>query len=143
MHRLRGYRVPPPRSRWTSTLVADWFQCHSVTACGPSGLKVAVAADGDVWRRRPRPPALLRLCAAVAGLGAVRGSGQQLLVVVVAFVLVLGAFGGVLRGHNARILLEPGPDQRRNVRVCGTKVDQQGANLSFGEHVAASMSIKK
>lgn len=75
----------------------------------PSGLKVAVAADGDVWRQRPRSPALLRLRAAVAGLGAVWGGGQQLLVV--AFVLVVGAFRGVLRGHEARILLKPGPGQ--------------------------------
>lgn len=133
MHNPHGYRLfySHSRSRWASTLVTNWSQCLSVTACGPSRLKVAVAADGDVWRGRPRPPALLRLRAAVAARGAVRRGRQQLLVV--AFVLVVGTFRGVLRGHEARILLEPGPDQtEKSCESVRYQDSPAGGQMMFG-----------
>lgn len=78
----------------------------SISGCGLSGLELAVAADGDVGGGRPRLP-VFGVLAAVAGLGAAqvaRGARQY---VGVMAVLLTGAVGGVLRGCEGRILLQP------------------------------------
>lgn len=78
----------------------------STSGCGLSGLELAVAADRDVGGGRPRLP-VFGVLAAVAGLGAAqvaRGARQY---VGVMAVLLTGAVGGVLRGCEGRILLQP------------------------------------
>lgn len=75
-------------------------------AAGLSGLELTVAADGDVGGGGPRLP-VFSVLAAVAGLGAAqvaRGARQH---VGVMAVLLTGAVGGVLRGGEGRILLQP------------------------------------
>lgn len=126
--------LQPPQvascSKHTSSVstVTDRFKCHwlSLTRARTesiiSGLKLTVATNGDVWGGRPRSSAL-SLCATVTGLGAaqVAGGRRQQLGVVAMF--LVRAVRRVLWGHEGRILLQSGEEEKWERWGCDSILD--------------------
>lgn len=77
----------------------------SISDCSLSGLELAVAADGDVRRGRPRLP-VFGVLTAVTGLRTAQVAWGARQHVGVMAVLLTGAVGGVLWGWEGRILLQ-------------------------------------